>query len=207
MRRTVFALLVLATGLRASEIRLESHGIEVKLDSGGGYGITSIRDAAAGRDFISSEAKLPLYRITLSRPDGSSFDITSASASSASASQTASGVTLLFEHAQEHLQITCAVRADSAAPRVLWKIATRNNGTFGVRSLFYPQWPAPLRLTGSLGQNRLLYPFLDGQEFIDPGEHMPVGRVHRTIYPGQAALQLMAYHDAVSGLLEMAAAG
>jgi Domain of unknown function (DUF6259) len=203
MSRAVFVLLAMVTELPASKIRLVSHGMEVKLDSETGYGITSIRDAATGREFISSEAKLPLYRITLSRADGSSSDVISATASSASVRQTASGATLVFEHAKEHLQITCAVRADSAAPGVLWKIAIHNTGEFRVRSLFYPQWPAPLRLSSSPGQNRLLYPFLDGQEFIDPGEHMPVGRAHRTIYPGQAALQLMAYHDAVSGLLEM----
>src|ERR1700734_85336 len=139
MRCAVFALLALVTELTASEVRLKSHGMEVKLDSETGYGITSIRDAATGRDFISSEAKLPLYRITLSQADGSSFDVTSASASTASARPTASGAILIFEHVKEHLQITCAVRADSAAPRVLWKIAIRNTGAFGVRSLFYPQ--------------------------------------------------------------------
>ena len=203
MRRAVIALLALVTELPASEILLNSHGLELKLDSEAGYGVTSLRDTASGRDFISSEAKLPLYRIILSRADGSSFEITSATASSASARQTPSGATLVFEHAQEHLQITCSVRADSAAPRALWKIAIHNSGALGVRSLFYPQWPAPLQLSGSSGQNRLLYPFLDGQEFIDPGTHMPVGRTHRTIYPGQAALQLIAYHDTASGLLEM----
>jgi len=98
--------------------------------------------------------------------------------------------------------ITCTVRTAASAPRVVWKIAIRNHGPFGVRSLFYPQWPAPLRLAGGR-QDRLLYPFLDGQEFVDPGDHMPVGRVYRIIYPGQSALQLMAYHDATSGLLEM----
>jgi len=202
MYRALVALLALAAGLRAGEIRLESGSLQIKLDSGIGYGITSIRDSANGRDFISSEAKLPLYRITLSRADGSAFDITSATAHSVSARQTASGTTLVFEHTQEHLKITCTLRAGSASPRVLWRIAIRNTGVFGVRSLFYPQWAAPLRLTPT-GQNHLLYPFLDGQEFIDPGEHMPVGRAHRTIYPGQAALQLMAYHDGASGLLEM----
>src|SRR5580693_5077632 len=120
MRRAVFALLALVTELTASEIRLEVPEIEVKLASETGYSITSIRDAATGREFISPEAKLPLYRITLSRADGSSSDVTSATASSASLRQTALGATLVFEHATEHLQITCAVRADSAAPRVLW---------------------------------------------------------------------------------------
>ncbi len=201
MRHVVFALFALVTGLSAAEIQLESPRLEMKLSSEAGYGITSLRDLATGRDFISPDVKLPLYRITLSRPDGSTTEITSANASSVSPRQTAAGATLVFEHPAE--RITCTVRADAAVSRVVWKIAIRNQGPFGLRSLFYPQWPAPLSLTSSPRQNKLLYPFLDGQEFVDPGDRLPVGRVHRSIYPGQAAVQLVAYHDAASGLLEM----
>src|SRR5438270_4513139 len=181
MRLFVFALSALVTGLSAAEIRLESPGVQVTLNSEAGYGITSLRDVATGRDFISPDVRLPLYRITLSRPDGTTTEITSASASSVSPRQTPAGATLVFEHPAE--RIICMVRADAAASRVSWKIAIRNQGPFGVRSLFYPQWPAPLRLTNSPRQNKLLYPFLDGQEFVDPGDRMPVGRMHRTLYP------------------------
>src|SRR5215813_10477267 len=132
MRCVVLALSALVTGLPAAELRLESPVLQVRLNPEAGYGMTSLRDRATGRDFISPDIKLPLYRITLSRPDGTTTEITSAGASSVSPRQTTAGATLVFEHPAE--RITCTVRADTTASRVLWKIAIRNQGLFGVRS-------------------------------------------------------------------------
>jgi hypothetical protein len=196
-------LILLAGSLSAADLHLTGPGLEIRLNPDAGYAITSLRDAATGRDFISESHKLPLYRIVLSRPDGSTREITSASASSSSRKEISAGAVMEFEHAPEHLKVICTVHMDAGVPGVRWKIAIQNRGDFGVRSLFYPQWPAPERLTSNARENRLLYPFLDGQEFVDPGERIPVGRAHRSMYPGQAALQMVAYHDGTSGLLEM----
>src|SRR5260370_41554858 len=108
MRHVVFALFALVTGLSAAEIQLESPRLEMKLSSEAGYGITSLRDLATGRDFISPDVKLPLYRITLSRPDGSTTGTTSANASSVSPRQTAAGTTLGLDNPAQRITITVA---------------------------------------------------------------------------------------------------
>ena len=154
-----------------------------------------------GRDYISTETKLPLYRLVLSREDGSDFEIASAQAGSVATRRTDDGASLTFEHPDHKLTIPCTVRIEPASSRLAWKIAIRNTGPLGVRSVFYPQWAAPLHLPK--GESRLLFPFLDGQEFIEPGKYLPEGGGKRMQYPGQAALQMLAYHDAESGLLGM----
>ena len=200
---TVRFLLAFSLGVRIllGQVHLDAPSLQIELDPKIGYGIRTFRDASVGHDFISAENRLPLYRITLSRSDGSTTDITSAEAESVSQSRDGNQVTLVFEHPKYQLQVRCDARVELAPSRALWKIAIRNQGKFGLRSLFYPQWAAPLHLPN--GSNRILYPFLDGQEFIEPEQHMKEGRTWRVQYPGQAALQLMAFHDASSGLLEM----
>ncbi len=202
-RLTLLLLLTVAVG--SAQIRLTSSAMELTLDGAHGYGIARLYLPAAQRDFIAT-AKLPLYRITLSREDGSTASITSADATSAKVlASTANRIEIVFEHAPQHLRITCTVRMETRAPRLVWNIAVANTGAFAVRSLYYPQWAAPPRL--GPGEDRLLYPFLDGQEFLNPGEHMREGRVQSAQYPGQAAMQLMAYYDESAGLLEMTTDG
>lgn len=200
MRRLI--LLALAGGsLLAAQWEMASPVLRVNFDPALGYAITGLQEIDSGRNHIAPETRLPLYRLTLSGEDGSAVDITSADAASVSPQRNGNTTTLVFLHPAQKLQITCTVRLEPSQRQLIWKIAIRNQGSFGVRSLYYPQWPAPLRLPR--GETRLLYPFLDGQEFIEPGEHLAEGRARRMIYPGQAALQLIAYHDEESGLLEM----
>jgi hypothetical protein len=200
MLRFFLALLITAACLSA-QFRIESSGLSVELNPTAGYGLDHLRDAETARDYIAPGAKLPLYRLILSHADGSTVEVTSAGAASVNARRTSeSAATLVFQHPDQGLTVICNVSAD-VSPRLAWKIAIRNEGTLGLRSLFYPQWTAPLQLPK--GESRLLFPFLDGQEFIDPGKYLAEGSTKRIQYPGPAALQLLAYHDAEAGLLCM----
>ena len=184
MTRALFTLLWF-TGTISAQFRLATSTLSVELNPEIGYGIAHLRDIPAARDYISTETKLPLYRLVLSREDGSALEITSAQAGSVATQRTDNGASLTFEHPDHKLTIICTVRAEPASSRLAWKIAIRNTGPLGVRSVFYPQWAAPLHLLK--GESRLLFPFLDGQEFIEPGKYLPEGGGKRMQYPGQAA--------------------
>ena len=191
----------LAQALLPGQVSLDVASLHIELQSTIGYGIVSLREPASGRDFISSQNRLPLYRMTLSRANGSTLEITSAEATAVKVNRSEGTVTLTFEHPAQQLEVVCTAHIEASPARVLWKIALRNRGSFGLRSLYYPQWAAPARLSGKA--DRILFPFLDGQEFTEPERNMREGRTWRIQYPGQASLQLMALHDNSSGLLEM----
>jgi hypothetical protein len=202
----VLIVAVLTAGLaggQTSSIVLSSPGIEVRLSPANGYGIESLRDPASGRQFAAAGANAPLYRITLWRRGRPARDITSKDAKLLRQEVTGEAATLVFAHEAEKLTVTCTGRIDRAAPRVNWKIRVDNEGQEGVRSIFYPQWIAPAPLSGDGAADRILFPFLDGQEFTEPSRHFKPGQSTRIAWPGQACIQLVAYHDGRHGLMEM----
>ena len=145
-------LLWLTLAVAPAQVRLTSSAMDLVLDAAHGYGISKRYLPEAQRDF-SAPSRLPLYRITLSQPDGRTTTITSAESSEAKVmAATANRAEIVFEHAPQHLRITCTVRLETKAPRLVWSIAVHNTGSLGIRSLCYPQWAAPPRL-GS-GENR-----------------------------------------------------
>jgi len=168
--RLIIATLI-TVGLLPAQIRISAGNLSATFDPSNGYGLSELREMRSGRSFLAGSVRMPLYRITLSNANGSAFDIDSAAASDASASPNGKAVTPTFRHAKQNLSVVCTIGPDTTDSRLTWRLSIYNSGKFGVRSLFYPQWPAPLELSPT--GNRLLYPFLDGQEFVDPGSNMP----------------------------------
>src|SRR5258708_3387189 len=125
----------LTSALAPAQIRIASDSLRLTLDKSNGYGISSLYSPKSQREFISLAAKLPLYRITLSNADKTT-EITSAEASSASvASSTATNSEIVFEHAPQRLRITCTVRIETSAPRLIWGIRVANTGASAIQSL------------------------------------------------------------------------
>ena len=184
-----------------NQISLKSHEIELALDPSSGYSIVGLRDPKTGTDFAATGARPGLYRIVMSRSDGSSYEITSKSAKCVRSSAP-DRITLSFDHPEQGLRVIGTVRLD-AAQKLGWTLRIENHGNDGVRSVFYPQWIAPPRLSQSALENRILYPSMDGQEFVDPAKHFTPGQTVSSGYPGLAAVQMIAYHDDSAGLLEM----
>ena len=184
---------------------LSSKGIELTLDPAAGYGISSLRSSPNGLQFAATAAKAGLYRITLSRPGAAPRDITAKGAKVARSEVTRAGFTLVFEHPAERIRVTCQGRTD--ASRVAFRIRIDNQGPDGVRSVFYPQWIAPAEISSGGKADRILFPFLDGQEFVEPAVHFRPGQSFRAPYPGQAALQMLAFHNGREGALIMARDG
>jgi hypothetical protein len=200
MRRLLVTLLWTAAALPA-QFRLATSALSVELNSDIGYGLIHLRDINPPARIHCSGSPAAALRLILSRPDGPEIEVTSAQAASVSPQRLENGAILTFHHPDQKLTITCTVKIEAASSRLAWTIAIRNEGRLGLRSLFYPQWAAPLHLPAD--ESRVLYPFLDGQKFIEPGKCLAEGSTKRIQYPGQAALQLLAYHDAESGLLGM----
>jgi Domain of unknown function (DUF6259) len=204
-----------ASADRAGDLVLATQQIRMVLDSGKGYGIRLLSDPVTGHEFASAHGSPGLYRLTLVGLENAAKNVTSADAKVTSKSASEDVIQLTFHHEAERLRCFCSVRLDGRGPRLAWKIRIENEGHYAIRSIFYPLWIAPIRLSADGKTDRILYPFLDGHEFAEPGRHFavqtggdtpspswpPIG--WRAQYPGQACIQMMAYHDGRSGLLEM----
>ena len=189
------------------DIELQAPGVRLRLASRNGYGIDRLLDPATGQDFACSGGAPGLYRLTVVDSKNLTREIDSTHAVAASVKTSPEAADLVFNHEQEQLKVFCSVRLDAKISRIDWKIRLENQGTSGVRAIFYPQWFAPAQLSTGGEADRILYPFLDGQEFVAPGRHFTATQSFRIPYPGQACLQLQAYHDGRSGLMMMARDG
>lgn len=185
------------------EVVLSAPGLKLVLAPRKGYAIASLRDSGTGQEFAIDEGVSGLYRLTLVDPRGKTRDVTSREATVIMRKVSSQSANLEFRHEAERLTLSCSVDLDSVTSRLSWRIKVWNQGNSGIRSLYYPQWTATPRLTDDGKADRILYPFLDGQEFIAPGEHIPDGKAYRIQYPGQACIQMVAYHNGNSGLMQM----
>lgn len=192
-----------APGLDERELSLSTSTLKLVLSPQNGCGIIELTNKLNGQRYASPVGVGALYHLVLVEPNGATRETDSSHATLIDKKYDAERIDLVFQHAGEQLTVVCSVRLVPPESRLDWKIKIHNDGPIGLRSLFYPQWIAPARLAGDGKSDRILFPFLDGQEFVAPGEHFTPGQTFRIPYPGQACVQLIAFHDGESGLMQM----
>jgi Domain of unknown function (DUF6259) len=173
-------------------------------------GLSAFTDLKSQRNFIASE--LPLYRLFAVQKGKDTVELSSLDAASVKVDRTSAGqsetLTLSYDrHRFLDITVVCSVTLEADSPLSKWRIAIKNNTSYGIRAIHYPVVESHLMLGDSAKDDYFIWPATGGMKWPNPAETPPlaydiinVGSVKPVQYPGGAALQLQAYYDGTAGL-------
>lgn len=214
---SVPASLGLASGIRMSA-QSESSGswtiannrMRIILSGRTKGGLSALTDLKSQRNFIATE--LPLYRLFAVQKGQDVIELTSLDAVSVNVERTAAGqsetLTLSYgRHRSLDITVVCSVLLEADSPLSKWRIAVKNNTSYGIRAIQYPVVESPLKLGDSAEDDYFIWGATGGMKWAAPATTPPfaydiinVGSFRPVQYPGGVALQLQAYYDRTAGL-------
>ena len=159
-------------------------------------------DRRTGQSFASAVQRRPLFRILLTRwRKGDADEITSDEFARLTMKIVAADTLgMAFSEGPEPgMSITATITAGKDG-LVHFGLAVKNPTDQAVASIQYPCFVSPAALGGDAGDDRLLFPqrLTDGIVVNAPGR---LNRRLNGLYPGSAAVQMMALYDSLSGLM------
>lgn len=189
---------------------------KIVLSHGGKDGISSLRNLSTAQELCSAVGRREgLYVLELQGEHGTSTTLSSRDAGTCSIHRTSgeSGEILALdftEHGELDIDVHCNVRIEAESGLSRWRIEVENRSDLTLVSLRYPVIVAPTPLNGKNERQDeyLLVPFLDnGVLFKNPSDTIAQGEPPhfgpwgwRSLYPGMACAQMMAFYDDRGGL-------
>jgi ACS family hexuronate transporter-like MFS transporter len=191
----------------APDLRLAGDAFEVRLDPQAKGALQALTDRASGRNFIARTKAPTLFRLTVAGADGKVRDLTAADASEWAPTVVAGakGQELVLRYrglGREDLDVECRVRLDREDGMSYWKIAVANRSSQSLRSVVYPVLSAVDRLGEEWRDDRLLAPgqWSAGHVRHSQGPPQPFPGGGKSLHPGPAPVQFLAYYDSTAGL-------
>lgn len=178
----------------AHVVTLENDSLRAEWDVERGT-LVSLKDKAAGRQWIDPTVATPLYRIGL--VDGKS-PVASTAAKKIEVRQEQDAVIIESTHDEPvGLTVTCRFWLEEGSAHVLGRIAIRSDPPCRIDVVRFPLVALRLPFSGAGENDQVLWPMCDGAVLNHPGEHS----AHRELrYPGSASLQMMAAFDPSAGV-------
>lgn len=217
LKVSVPASLGIASGLRmdaqpesSGSWTLANNRMRIILSEKTKGGLSAFTDLKSQRNFIAKE--LPLYRLFLVQKGQDTVEVSSLDAVSVKVDRASAGqsetLTLSFgRHRSLDITVVCSVLLEADSCLSKWRIAVKNNTSYGIRAIRYPVIESPRVLGDSAKDDYFISGASGGMKWAEPAEASPLaydivnlGSFKPMQYPGGAALQLQAYYDGTAGL-------
>jgi len=161
--------------------------------------IANLVDQKTGQEFISSDVKRPLFRLTLTKPyQGKRVELTSRDFRTITVQQ--AGQKSLRLDFREPRAYSVSVSVEAAlldADSLRLSLRVKNQSDWCVASILFPHVPAPAALGEDASDDYALLPWSSGALLQRPGSRT----VWRdAMYPGAAFAQFYALYDATAGV-------
>jgi len=192
-----------AAGTATSTIILENAFLRLDIAPLQHGQLTDFLDKQSGCHLLASTGAMPVYAIDCQQ--GTTVKTLTATTaqfvtSHLTMTSTARTVSLIFHHPSPDLTVTCAFSLGTNATEIACELSVTSAQEFVLRAIRFPGCVLPLPLGASVGDDRLLLPFMDGIVLQSPATNMSTTMQAVCDYPGTASMQMIADYATAAGI-------